>query len=67
LSDEPKAPVPARDGAERDFPDSLCHACAGCRTVEGRASTFVMCTTLEVKYPRQPVRACLGFRARAEG
>jgi hypothetical protein len=32
--------------------------------VPARASTFVMCTVLDVKYPRQPVRACAAFRAR---
>jgi hypothetical protein len=48
------------------FPDSLCHRCAGRRYVPARASTFIMCTVLDVKYPRQPVRACAAFRARED-
>jgi hypothetical protein len=67
LTEDAPAPSPPPDGGARDFPDSLCHGCAGRRTIEGRASTFIMCVTLEVKYPRQPVRACLGFRARDDG
>jgi hypothetical protein len=67
--DEP--PVPAREPAARGdegrapspFAESLCHACAGRRYVPARASTFVMCTRLEEKYPRQPVRACAAFSA----
>jgi hypothetical protein len=31
--------------------------------VPARASTFLMCTALDVKYPRQPVRACAAFRS----
>ena len=53
----------ARDGRPPPpFPESLCHRCAGRRYVPARASTFVMCTVLEVKYPRQPVLACPAFR-----
>jgi hypothetical protein len=63
---ESPEPPDTHDGDRRDYPDSLCHGCAGCRYIEGRASTFVMCTMLELKYPRQPVRACLGFRARVD-
>jgi uncharacterized cysteine cluster protein YcgN (CxxCxxCC family) len=55
---------PADDGDRRDYPESLCHGCAGCCYVHARASMFVMCATLDVKYPRQPVRACVAFRAR---
>jgi hypothetical protein len=35
--------------------------------VRARASTFLMCTALDVKYPRQPVGACPAFRARDTG
>ena len=51
-----------RDGPP--YPESLCHRCAGRRYVPARAATFVMCTVLDVKYPRQPVLACPAFRAR---
>jgi hypothetical protein len=44
------------------FPDSLCHRCANRRYVRTKTSTFVMCTALPVKYPRQPVLACEAFR-----
>lgn len=40
------------------FPDSLCHRCAALRKVNGANSIFLMCTVLEVKYPRQPVLQC---------
>jgi hypothetical protein len=54
-----------RDGREPPpYPESLCHRCAGRRYVPARASTFVMCTVLDLKYPRQPVLACPAFRAR---
>jgi hypothetical protein len=43
------------------FPESLCHRCAACRHVRGRHSTFVLCTALPEKYPRQPVLACPAF------
>ncbi len=43
------------------FPDSLCHRCASLRRVNGANSTFLMCTALEVKYPRQPVVKCQAF------
>jgi len=44
------------------FPDSLCHRCANRRVVETKTSTFVMCTALATKYPRQPVLACPAFK-----
>jgi hypothetical protein len=44
-----------------DFPDSLCHRCAARRLIQGRSSTFIMCTALPEKYPRQPVRFCPAF------
>jgi len=44
-------------------PESLCHRCAAHRYVQGRATTFVMCTALPVKYPPQPVVRCEAFRA----
>jgi hypothetical protein len=43
------------------YPDSLCHRCAACRYVKGRAMLFVMCTALPVKYPAQPVVRCEAF------
>ena len=46
------------------YPDSLCHRCEARRYVQGRATTFVMCTALPDKYPRQPVLACPAFRQR---
>jgi hypothetical protein len=64
LAEESKPLATAPDGDRRDYPDSLCHACAACRYVHARASTFVLCSALEAKYPRQPVRACAAFRAR---
>jgi len=41
---------------------SLCHRCEAHRYVKGRATTFVMCTALPVKYPPQPVTKCLAFQ-----
>jgi hypothetical protein len=61
LSDAPKKDPPA-PAAPTPYPESLCHACAARRYVPARASTFLMCTALDVKYPRQPVRACVAFR-----
>jgi hypothetical protein len=46
----------------RPFPDSLCHRCAARRYVRTKTSTFVMCTALPDKYPRQPVLTCPAFR-----
>jgi hypothetical protein len=66
VAEDSKVPASTLDGDPRDYPDSLCHDCAGCRYVPARASTFILCTTLDVKYPRQPVRSCAGFRARAD-
>jgi len=42
-------------------------ASAALRYVHARASTFLMCTVLDVKYPRQPVRACAAYHARDAG
>lgn len=47
------------------FPHSQCHGCAARRYVVTKTSTFVLCTALEDKYPRQPVSACPAFRPRA--
>jgi hypothetical protein len=52
------------EGTPPPFPESLCHRCAACRVVRTRTSAFLMCTVLDVKYPRQPVRACTAFRPR---
>ena len=46
------------DARPRPFPDSLCWSCEHHREVAGARSTFILCTTLAVKYPPQPVRAC---------
>ena len=43
------------------FPESLCHRCKAVKVVRGANSTFLMCTVLEQKYPRQPVLACSAF------
>jgi hypothetical protein len=45
------------------FPASLCHGCAARRYVRTRSSTFVLCTALPEKYPRQPVLRCAAFTA----
>jgi hypothetical protein len=45
---------------------SLCERCDFCRKVRGRQSTFLMCTALSEKYPRQPVLECAAFRAATE-
>lgn len=45
----------------KPFPQSLCHRCKAVKLVKGANSTFLMCTALEVKYPRQPVLDCLAF------
>jgi uncharacterized protein (TIGR00290 family) len=45
---------------------SLCERCDFCRKVRGRQSTFLMCTALSEKYPRQPVLECAAFRAASE-
>jgi hypothetical protein len=52
------------EAAALPYPDSLCHRCAACRPIHGRATTFLMCTALPEKYPRQPVLACAAFRPR---
>jgi hypothetical protein len=46
---------------DRPFSDSLCHRCRHHRLVRGRASSFIHCTALPVKYPPQPVRACPAY------
>ena len=50
MMDHPKKPP---------YPDSLCHRCAARRYVKGRATLFVQCTALPVKYPPQPRVALL--------
>jgi hypothetical protein len=49
------------------FADSLCHACAKLRHVRTATSTYMLCTALATKYPRQPVVACPAFSARSDG
>lgn len=53
-------------GRTRPYPTSLCHRCGACRYVEGKASVFVLCTALPVKYPPQPVLRCAAFRERED-
>ena len=53
-------------GPPLPYPESLCHRCAHRRYVQGRASTFVMCTALPEKYPRQPVIQCPAYSPEPE-
>ena len=53
---------PSPEEADRPFAESLCWRCANHREIKAARSTFVMCTALPVKYPRQPVRTCGAFR-----
>ena len=46
---------------DKPFPQSLCHRCAALKVVKGAQSTFLMCTVLAEKYPRQPVLQCAAF------
>ena len=48
----------------RQFPESLCHRCANSRTITTKTSTFLMCTALPTKYPRQPILACPALQPR---
>lgn len=52
--------------APTPFADSLCLRCRAHRLLEGRASTFLLCTALERKYPPQPVLQCAAFEERRE-
>jgi len=45
------------------FPASLCHRCANRRPVVTKTSTFLLCTALTTKYPRQPIVQCPAFEA----
>jgi len=58
-TDPPRKPEPAPL-----HPGSLCHRCAERRYVTGRSTLFVRCNALPTKYPPQPVRTCVAFRAR---
>jgi hypothetical protein len=51
----------------RPFEDSLCWRCLKHREVRAARSTFVMCTALPVKYPRQPVLTCVAFDSGGAG
>jgi hypothetical protein len=46
------------------FPESLCHQCSNSRVVPTKTSTFVMCSALAAKYPRQPIVTCPAFTRR---
>ncbi len=56
-----------KNQAERPFPESLCHACAGSRYVKSARSVFILCAILPNKYPRQPVLKCAGYAPRPPG
>jgi RimJ/RimL family protein N-acetyltransferase len=46
------------------FGDSLCHRCAAPpKYVRTATSVFIRCPLLPEKYPRQPVRSCVAYRA----
>ena len=49
--------------AKLPFPEYLCHQCdAPPRYNRSKTSIFILCPRLAVKYPRQPVLTCPGFR-----
>jgi hypothetical protein len=50
-----------RPGDVRPFAESICWHCANHRVIRAARSAFVMCTTLPVKYPRQPLSSCPAF------
>jgi hypothetical protein len=54
----PEPPGPAPSAAAAPHAGSLCLDCQFHRLVASKTSTFVMCSALPVKYPRQPVRVC---------
>jgi hypothetical protein len=54
-------------GTDKPFPQSLCHGCAALKIVSGAQSTFLMCTVLPDKYPRQPVLQCAAFKPSLHG
>jgi hypothetical protein len=57
----PERKDPPADKPDRPFGESLCWRCVHHREIKAARSTFVMCTALPVKYPRQPVTACVAF------
>jgi hypothetical protein len=56
-------PRPSDQHEERPFTDSVCWRCAHHRTIRTARSSFLMCSALPVKYPRQPVVTCPSFQA----
>jgi hypothetical protein len=54
--------TPPPEKPERPFAESLCWRCVNHREINTARSTFVLCSALAVKYPRQPVRTCSAFR-----
>jgi hypothetical protein len=62
MPDQEDAPPPKK--ADRPFAESLCWRCLEHREISTARSTFVLCTALAVKYPRQPVSTCGAFRER---
>ena len=45
----------APPGPPLPYPESLCHRCVHRRYIRGRTSTFVMCTALAEKYPKEGI------------
>ena len=60
-TDEPPSHGEDDDSGRRPYARSLCWRCAHHRAVKAARSSFVMCTALPVKYPRQPVASCAAF------
>lgn len=65
----PTVKPPGREGVRLTaeglaFSESICHLCANVRHVATKTSTFVMCTALPTKYPRQPIAECPAFSQR---
>jgi hypothetical protein len=59
---EPKSTDSKTAGVAKPFPESLCWRCANHREIKAARSTFLMCSALTTKYPRQPVATCSAFR-----
>ncbi len=51
---------------DHPYPHSRCASCDAEKLLVGARSTFVLCTRLQDKYPRQPVLACEAYARRSE-
>lgn len=49
---------------DHPYPQSQCATCDAEKLIVGARSSFVMCTRLANKYPRQPVLACEAYGRR---